>query len=284
MTTEHTDYGLGIVFIVAFCLAATPVFADTSSDAPAGYQPGWQIQVRRAGPRLDQPTGKPLAQFAAPSSSFDMGSYRGAAARPFDYGVAYDAQGLLNIAAGGPHRIAATVGWDTGEPGPEATCDLSLSLEGRTIAEWHGPILILPDTRTAQGNADLQPGLHPTQLRMACDRAVGARVAVAVTIKTPSDSDLRPLGPAEIVHPDSGAPAVADHTPPEARSGTQSGPPPEQAGPPPGPGTPPAPPVPKQYQVGDCRQFQTPATNGTQKPQTYGLACLQPDGKWRVVR
>jgi hypothetical protein len=200
MTIRHTAHHFKAVATLAFCLGTWPANAV---EIPSGYQPGWQIDVRKAGPRLDQPVGKPLANFGAPSTRFDMGSFHAAVPQTVNYGVSYDAQGLLNISASGPHRIAAIVGWSAGEPGPQATCQLSLSLEDRLIAAWKGPILILPDKRTAQGDAQLEPGLHPVQLRMACDRVVDARVTIAIMIKTPSDRDLRPMNPADIVHPGS---------------------------------------------------------------------------------
>lgn len=239
MMTQHTIYSFGAGAALAFCLTAVPASAE---DVPIGYQPGWQIDARKVVPQLDKPTGRSLANFTAPSSGFDMDSYRGGAPErlargpgPLAHGpdrlaqgIAYDAQGLLNITVAGPYRIGATVAWGAGQPGPEATCRLSLSLDERVLTEWKGPLSIIPGQRAQQANADLQPGLHPVQLRAACDRPVGARVTVALMMKAPSDRDLRPLGPAEIVHPGSDGPGTVAQTPPPATT------PPEQASPPKG--------------------------------------------------
>jgi hypothetical protein len=209
MTTQHIRYGFGAITATVFCLFTSITAAEPTVDVPVGYQPGWYINARRAGPRLDRPVGATLADFTAPAHGFDMGNHGGGAAKGGSYGLAYDAQGLLNVTAAGPQRLGVTVGWGMGEPGPEATCRLSLSLEGQVIAAWQGAILILPDKRTAQGSAQLQPGLHPIAVRMACDRPVGSRVSVAISIKTPSDSDLRPMETADIVHPAPAPPETA---------------------------------------------------------------------------
>jgi hypothetical protein len=33
-----------------------------------------------------------------------------------------------------------------------------------------------------------------------------------------------------------------------------------------------------------CREYQAPAVVGGEPGNTYGTACLQPDGSWRIVR
>jgi hypothetical protein len=223
MTTQHIRYGFGAITAMVFCLFTSITAAEPAVEVPVGYQPGWYINARRAGPSLDRPAvGATLADFTAPAAGFDMGGHRSRPAKDAAYGIRYDAQGLLNVTTAGPFRVGATVGWSRGEPGPEATCRLSLSLDGQVLATWQGPILILPDKRTAQGNAQLQPGLHPIAVRMACDRPVDSRVTVAISIKTPADSDLRPMESADIVHPAPAPPETASEGAPNPNPSTDT--------------------------------------------------------------
>lgn len=230
MTAQHKSYtirsairrgtALQMAAFVVLSLSTAAASARPTT-APEGYQPGWQVDVRRADETLGQSYDTVIAQFTAPATGFDMGSYRAAASGQFDYGIAYDAQGLLNVTKGGPHRIAVSVGWTAGVPGPEASCRMSLTVEGQVVSEWKGPLSILAGERTQQGAADLKAGLHPARLSLACDGPVEKRVSAVLEIKTPSDRDLRPLGPLDIVHAGSSAPpppAIADRAPPAAPS------------------------------------------------------------------
>jgi hypothetical protein len=46
-----------------------------------------------------------------------------------------------------------------------------------------------------------------------------------------------------------------------------------------------APPAaPSAGQGGNCREYQSTTTIDGRKQPTYGTACLQPDGSWRIVR
>lgn len=64
------------------------------------------------------------------------------------------------------------------------------------------------------------------------------------------------------------------------------GPPPVAYAPPPGVVYPASPPP--QTNLGaevsqNCREYTAPANVGGRTVQTYGTACLQPDGTWRIV-
>ncbi|MGH7087306.1 MAG: hypothetical protein ACREFQ_00215 [Stellaceae bacterium] len=60
-------------------------------------------------------------------------------------------------------------------------------------------------------------------------------------------------------------------------------PPPPVYVPPPPQAAMPAPPPP-QAQNETCREYQSTAIIDGRPQQTYGTACLQPDGTWRIIR
>ena len=53
--------------------------------------------------------------------------------------------------------------------------------------------------------------------------------------------------------------------------------------PPPAYALPPAPPVPN-YSTANCREYSGTIVIDGQEQRSYGTACLQPDGTWRIVR
>ena len=63
------------------------------------------------------------------------------------------------------------------------------------------------------------------------------------------------------------------------------GPPPAVVYAPSPPAVAPAPPRPAAgAHGGNCREYQSAVTIDGRPQQTYGLACLQPDGSWRIVQ
>jgi len=61
-------------------------------------------------------------------------------------------------------------------------------------------------------------------------------------------------------------------------------PPPVVYAPPPVTYAPPAPAAAPAISQEHCREYQAPAVVGGEPGNTYGTACLQPDGSWRIVR
>jgi hypothetical protein len=61
-------------------------------------------------------------------------------------------------------------------------------------------------------------------------------------------------------------------------------PPPVVYAPPPVTYAPPAPAAAPAISQDNCREYQAPAVVGGEPGNTYGTACLQPDGSWRIVR
>lgn len=209
MTNKQNRHRLAVFIGFALGLTGLTARAQTQFNAPPGYLPGWWINVQKAGQDLGEPQGARLVGFAAPAAGFDMASYRDQAPSRFDFGLAYDATGALNLAEGGVHQLAANVTWSEDPGAAEAHCALSMTVEGKPIADWRGPIAATAGTAEAKGDADLPAGLHPVALKVACDQPLGGRVAIAVRIKGPSESDPRPIGPTEIIHPGEARPAVA---------------------------------------------------------------------------
>ena len=182
------------------CLLSARGWAEGGLSAPAGYQPGWTVEVRKAGSELDRPAGERLTSFVAPAAGFDMGSYRDTSATRYEFGLAYAALGMLNVPAAGDYRIGVAAAWTAAPGETDARCGLRLTVAGKIVADWRGPITADAGRRAPQGDIALQPGLHPAELKVACDRALGARLGIAVLIKAPPDRDLRPAGPVDIVH------------------------------------------------------------------------------------
>lgn len=200
--------------------------AQTALTPPAGYAAGWWIEVYKAGQDLDHPQGDRLAAFAAPAAGFDMGSYRDATPNRLDFGLAYTASGAINIAAAGQHRFVLNAGWTSESGAAEAHCAFALAVDGVRVGAAQATITQQADHTIADGTTDLQPGLHPAELRVACDQSLGTRFVVALSIKTPSDQDPRPFGPVDVVHPTEQT-RTAETTP----SAAQPAQPPQQAEP-----------------------------------------------------
>src|SRR5579859_1622295 len=175
--------------------------AQTALAPPAGYAAGWSVAVYKAGADLDHPQGDRLASFAAPAAGFDMASYRDATSNRLDFGIAYTASGVVNVAAAGQHRFVLNAGWTSESGATEAHCAFALAIDGTRVTAAQATVTPQADHTIADGTTDLQPGLHPAELRVACDQSLGTRFVVAISVKTPSDQDPRPLGPVDIVHP-----------------------------------------------------------------------------------
>lgn len=212
---------------------AQGVSATRVSTTPDGYQPGWQITVRKTGGELAPAPGRPLAEFAAPASGFDMGSYRGAVEEAVTSGgLVYDAAGVLSVGTKGKHALTVKASW-TAEylKVPEARCTLSLMLDGAKPANWSGTIGSAAGEEPVEVDADLDPGLHKADLHVACDKPLGSRFRVELALQAPTESASRPLGPIELLHaaptlPPTVPGVVATRTPPAAPEPT---PPPQPA-------------------------------------------------------
>ncbi|HLG89684.1 MAG TPA: SH3 domain-containing protein [Alphaproteobacteria bacterium] len=194
---------LGASLLILLGLSLTTARADAQglSSTPEGYQPGWQITVYKAGVQLAPSPGKPLTAFAAPAAGFDMGSYRGAVEEAFNFGLAYDASGMLNIAAKGKYALSAKASWlaeylNT----PEARCAISLAVDGAPPATWTGAIGSVAGEQSVTVDTDLEPGLRKADLHVACDKPLGSRFRVELAMQGPGDSTARPLGPIELLH------------------------------------------------------------------------------------
>jgi hypothetical protein len=203
------------LFLVACWMASATAFGQAPVAPPQGYAAGWWIDVYKAGSDLDHPEGDRLGGFAAPAAGFDMASYRDAIPNRLDFGIAYTANGLLDVKAAGQHKLVLNAGWTSESGAAEAHCAFALAIDGTRVSAAQATVTEQADHTVADGPADLQPGLHPAELRVACDRPLGARFVIAASIKAPGDEDPRPLGPVDIVHPtgqsqtaEAGAPAA----------------------------------------------------------------------------
>jgi hypothetical protein len=215
---------LGVSLLAVFWLSLTTAGADAQglSSTPEGYQPGWQITVYKAGGELAPTPGKPLTAFAAPAAGFDMGSYRGAVDEAFNFGLAYEAAGLLNIPGKGKYALAVKASWLAEYlTVAEARCQVSLAVDGAKPGSWTGAVGSAAGEQSVSVEADLDPGLRKADLRVACDKPLGSRFRVELALQAPGDSAPRPLGPIELLHAAPPNPTiipgeVAAQTPPPA--------------------------------------------------------------------
>lgn len=209
--------------ILLICVAGV-AWAQSGLTPPAGQAAGWWVDVGPAAADLGAPPATRLGSFAAPAAGFDLGTYRDAVQQRIASGVAYDARGALQVATAGPHRIAVTGTWRADEGADPAHCLAALTVEGRPVASWRADVGQGAGQQEADGIADLQPGLRAAELRLACDRPLGARLNLTLTIKGPADGGLRPIGPVEIVHAVTGAAAqaaIASASPPSTPAAGQ---------------------------------------------------------------
>ena len=223
---------LGASLLAVFTLNLTMARADAQglSSTPEGYQPGWLVTVYKAGGELAPTPGRPLTAFAAPAAGFDMGSYRGAVDNAFDFGLAYDAAGALNVGAKGKYALTVHASWLAEYlKAPEARCAISLTLDSAKPAAWSGTVGSAVGEQSVAVDADLDPGLRKVGLHVACDKPLGSRFRVELALQAPGDSASRPLGPIELLHaaPESAATLpgeVAMHAQPlaETRSTPQA--------------------------------------------------------------
>ncbi len=196
--TKLTARPVSAATVVVACFISTPLLAET--DPPVGYQAGWQVDVRKSGPDLDQQIGEKLARFFAPAAGFDMGSYQAGMASAPEVGVAYDAEGQLNVSSGGQHRVGVKIAWGDAADDGEPNCSLTLTVEDRIVAQWQGPITTDADQRVPQGSIELRSGLHPVQLKVACDAPLDSRLKITLVLKKPSEPELQAANGADIVH------------------------------------------------------------------------------------
>jgi hypothetical protein len=214
--------GASLLTLLGLTLTTARADAQGLSSTPEGYQPGWQITVYKAGVQLAPSPGKPLTAFAAPAAGFDMGSYRGAVEEAFNFGLAYDAAGMLNIATKGKYALSAKASWLAEYlNAPETRCAISLAVDGAKPATWTGTIGSAAGEQSVTVDADLEPGLRKTDLHVACDKPLGSRFRIELALQAPGDSAVRPLGPIELLHAAPANPTivpgeVAAQTPPPA--------------------------------------------------------------------
>jgi hypothetical protein len=179
--------------------------ASASSSTRTEDKPG-ALAVARPAPSLS-------SILVVPENSVGGFLYEGGPVRLDDVasrGVRYhgqagvEFQGWLRVREAGRYELGAEFG--PGHAGNMGvfSCGAALWLEDRQVGQQSDELNLSgasPAPLLVVLGAELQPGLYKLRLWTACGRMSGpAPITATVLIKAPSDLNLRPLAPGDVVH------------------------------------------------------------------------------------